>query len=100
LDPAMCLQKIVIATEGGLKKSLLGPQETLKVNYGEPATVPMASPFGMFRRPMGGGQAPAAGQAPQGQRPQGQAPQGQRPQGQQGQRPQGGQPNPTNLRAR
>ena len=100
LDPAMCLQKIVIATEGGLKKSLLGPQETLKVNYGEPATVPMASPFGMFRRPMGGGQAPAAGQAPQGQRPQGQAPAGQRPQGQQGQRPQGGQPNPTNLRAR
>ena len=56
LDPAMCLQKIVISCDGGLKNSLLGPEETLKVNYGEPATVPAASPFGMRRRPM---QAPA-----------------------------------------
>ena len=54
LDPAMCLQKIVISCDGGLKKSLLGPEETLKVNYGEPATAPVFSPF-QFRR---GGQAP------------------------------------------
>lgn len=56
LDPAMCLQKIVISCDGGLKNSLLGPEETLKVNYGEPAIVPAASPFGMRRRHM---QAPA-----------------------------------------